>query len=388
MKERSSVDITSTINHISLCTGYGGIDIGLSRVIRGLRTIAYVEIESFAVINLVKKIEGGWIDPAPIYSNLKTFPYDQFCGRVDIISGGFPCQPFSSAGRRRGDEDPRHLFPYILRGAQTGRVPILFLENVLGILSSTLQSDGWNDPKGTPVLLHVLRELERGGYRSAWGVFSAEECGAPHQRKRIFILAVSDRLSRSGYDEITRRAGIELDNPIESRSLRTIRGREPLREVTRSSKETAYPKGRGVDQYEWEPNRTTMADNLNTTTGREVGDAERQGGGALVRSREELPTERNIEHSRIKTVYTAYPKGRGIDQYEWEPNRVQIKSEMGGNIDGSSDRMDKADLFDAYDNRADELRLLGNGVVPDTAARAFQVLWEKLENCTGERWRR
>ena len=182
------MDTTQT-THISLCAGYAGIDLGLRRCIPNLRTIAFSEIETFACELLLSRMENGQLDPAPIWTDLKTFPWKEFSGLVDIISGGFPCQPFSSAGKRAGDEDPRHLFPYILEGIRVIRPSIVFLENVEGIISSKLSGDGWNDEAGTSVLHHVLRELERVGYKATAGVFSASECGAVHQRKRVFIMA-------------------------------------------------------------------------------------------------------------------------------------------------------------------------------------------------------
>ena len=183
------MDTPSPITHISLCAGYGGIDLGLKRAIPNLRTIAFSEIEAFPIANLVSKMEAGLLDCAPVWTNLKTFPWGKFRGVVDILSGGFPCQPFSCAGSRNGDEDPRHLFPYILEGIKQSRPSVVFLENVEGILSAKLSGEQWRDPAGTPVLLHVLRELERVGYKVSWGIFSASEVGAPHQRKRVFIIA-------------------------------------------------------------------------------------------------------------------------------------------------------------------------------------------------------
>ena len=85
----SHVDSTSPVTHVSLCAGYGGIDLGLHRAIPNLRTIAVSEIEAFACANLVAKMEAGLLDPAPIWTDLKTFPWAEFRDRVDILSGGY-----------------------------------------------------------------------------------------------------------------------------------------------------------------------------------------------------------------------------------------------------------------------------------------------------------
>ena len=228
---RNNVDYPKTVNHLSLCAGYGGIDLGLRSKIKNIRTVCYVEIEAFAIENLVAKIESEKLDPAPIYSDLKTFPFGKFRGCVDILSGGFPCQPFSGAGKKAGTEDPRHLFPYILKGITECEPDIVFLENVEGIISSKLKGDEWSDPEGTPVLLHVLRELERVGYESTSSIFSAAEVGASHQRRRVFIMGVRKGLS------LERRANV-------------------WRNIKNVFDHTAYPAKRGAPQEPWEPPRT------------------------------------------------------------------------------------------------------------------------------------
>jgi hypothetical protein len=103
----SHVDSTSPVTHVSLCAGYGGIDLGLHRAIRNLRTIAVSEIEAFACANLVAKMEAGLLDCAPIWTDLKTFPWADFRDRVDILSGGYPCQPFSA--QPASDSAPKTL---------------------------------------------------------------------------------------------------------------------------------------------------------------------------------------------------------------------------------------------------------------------------------------
>lgn len=301
------MDITQELTHISLCAGYGGIDLGLKRVLPNLRTVAFSEIEAYAVANLVAKMEAGLLDAAPIWTNLKTFPWKEFRGKVDILSGGFPCQPFSAAGRRKGDEDPRHLFPYIKQGIQLLRPAIVFLENVEGIISSKL-GEGWTDTEGTPVLLHVLRELERVDYKATAGVFSASEIGAPHQRKRVFIMAYSNNLKPT-------------TGPIDF-----------IHQIGRSMEGTRSPISK-----EWSTRSNAIISN------RDV-----------------------------------WPSRRGEDQKDWEPKKT-IKSSLGRDTNGSSDWMDYGDLCESVCNRTDELRLLGNGVVPSTAERAFRVLWEKIK---------
>jgi len=158
---------------ISFCSGYGGIERGLEIAGVNDRVLAYVEIEAFAIANLVNKMEKGILDPAPIYTDLKTFPSEVFRGAVDIITGGYPCQPFSKAGERKGEEDPRHLWPYIRKHVNRIRPTQCFFENVEGHISLGLST--------------VISDLEEDGYKTAWGIFSAEEVGARHQRKRVFI---------------------------------------------------------------------------------------------------------------------------------------------------------------------------------------------------------
>ena len=165
---------------ISFCSGYGGIERGLELASIEHRVLAYVEIEAFAIANLVAKMEQGELVPTPIWTDIKTFPADLFRDSVDIITGGYPCQPFSVAGRAQAFDDPRHLFPYILDHVRTIRPAQCFFENVEGHINRGLES--------------VLQDLEGAGYDSTWGIFCAEEVGAPHQRKRIFILANANAL--------------------------------------------------------------------------------------------------------------------------------------------------------------------------------------------------
>lgn len=327
------MDTTQTVTHISLCAGYGGIDLGLKRVISNLRTVCFSEIEAYAAANLVAKMEQGLLDVAPIWTNLKTFPWSEFYGKVDIISGGFPCQPFSTAGHKRGDEDPRHLFPYIRRGIEIVRPAIVFFENVEGIISTKLGSDG-DDVAGTSVLLHVLRQLERLDYKTTAGIFSASECGAPHQRKRVFILGIS-------FDAMGYTKDRHVQGTIRTDQERWNQFKSMVRQVRESSLSDAWPSFRGQDQKPWEPPRQVA----NTNS---------------IRTQSEIKRKQSSQQD----AQCNFP--------------FQTQSTVGGNINGPSNWMDYGDLCESICNRADELRMLGNGVVPATAAKAFTTLFERL----------
>jgi DNA (cytosine-5)-methyltransferase 1 len=101
---------------------------------------------------------------------------------VDIIAGGYPCQPFSTAGKRKGKEDPRHLWPYVLDAIRTIRPRYALMENVRGHLSL-----GFGD---------VLADLAGCGYSAEWQIISAASVGAPHRRDRLFFVAYPEIFDR------------------------------------------------------------------------------------------------------------------------------------------------------------------------------------------------
>ncbi|EQA98914.1 DNA methyltransferase [Sphingobium baderi LL03] len=166
------------LDGISLCAGAGGLDLGLHIACSGYRTVGYVEREAFAAATLVARMEDKALDPAPVWDDLTTFDGRPWRGLVDILTAGYPCQPFSVAGRRLGEADPRHLWPHVARIIRECDPRLVFLENVANHLRL-----------GFP---EVARELVGMGYVLAAGLFTAAEVGAPHRRERLFILAVRD----------------------------------------------------------------------------------------------------------------------------------------------------------------------------------------------------
>ena len=151
----------------SLCTGYGGLDMAVETYF-GAETVWVSEIDKHAskVIELrfnkpnlgdLKKIDWANVEP------------------IDILTAGYPCQPFSHAGNRKGTEDARHIWPDIKQGISILRPKYVILENVKGHLSLGFKE--------------VLKDLAEIGYDAKWQIIRAAEVGAPHHRRRLFVVA-------------------------------------------------------------------------------------------------------------------------------------------------------------------------------------------------------
>lgn len=151
----------------SLFSGIGGLDLGLERA--GMRVIWNCEIDSYASRVLKKH----WPD-VPNIGNIKKVNWNDI-PRPDVLCGGYPCQPFSQAGQRQGEQDPRHLFPWVAEAICQLRPRYAIMENVPGHLSM-----GFGTVQG------LLAEI---GYDSRWDCVPAAAVGAPHLRDRVFIIA-------------------------------------------------------------------------------------------------------------------------------------------------------------------------------------------------------
>ena len=315
------MDTTKKLQTLSLCTGYGGIERGLELAGEKLRVLAHVEIEAFACANLVAKMEAGELDPAPIWANLKTLPGHVFRDAVDLLTGGYPCQPFSAAGKRQGADDPRHLWPHICRIIDEVRPRRCFFENVEGHISLGLRE--------------VLADLEARGYSTTWGIFSASEVGAPHQRKRVFILAdsTSPRLERTTGESVqggVSRSAITSQELADSRLQRQKERQEQTTRIEQCSAtmaDTDSARLEGLRKCDYEKGRQAQA-------------------------------------GQSRSCSQIWPARPGQEQHNWEQPRT-IEPGLGRATNGIASRVDR-------------LRLLGNGVVPQTAALAWRCLHNNI----------
>ncbi len=185
---------TDSFNGLALCAGVGGLELGLGLACRYLdipyRSVGYVEREAFAAATLVARMEDASLDTAPVWDDVTTFDGRPWRGLVDVISGGYPCQPFSAAGKQRGTDDPRHLWPHIARIVESVSPTFCFFENVANHLNLGFEQ--------------VAGDLQDLGFRVAAGLFTAAEVGAPHKRERLFILAYSASVAERESQHATR----------------------------------------------------------------------------------------------------------------------------------------------------------------------------------------
>ena len=166
------------MKELSLFSGAGGGLLG--SLLLGWETIGYVEFNDYCQRVIRARIDDGILHDAPIFGDIRTFLSEGYAaaytGLVDVVSGGFPCQPFSVAGKRAGADDPRNMWPSTLGVIRTVRPRYAFLENVPGLINS-----GYFDT--------ILGDLAESGYDARWRVLSAAELGAPHKRDRFWIVA-------------------------------------------------------------------------------------------------------------------------------------------------------------------------------------------------------
>jgi len=164
------------MNELALFAGAGGGILGGKLL--GWRTVCAVEIEPYCRRILCDRQDDGTFDPFPIWDDIKTFDGRPWRGIVDVVSGVFPCQDISAAGKGRGIKGSRSgLWTEMARVIWECQPEFVFIEN-----SPLLRSRGLNV---------VLQDLMEMGYDAKWGVLGAHHVGAPHKRDRIWIVANS-----------------------------------------------------------------------------------------------------------------------------------------------------------------------------------------------------
>ena len=398
------------ITHLSLFSGIGGLDLAAEWA--GIKTVGQCEWAEYPI----KVLEKHWPN-VPRWKDIRTLTGDSFYERtgrrtVDIISGGFPCQPFSVAGKQRGKEDDRYLWPEMVRVIKELRPTWVVGENVAGIIKMALSD--------------ILYELEACGYRTRTFLIPACAVGARHRRYRVSIVGYSEYNGLSstavtggtqktgrGQQEGKKKAG-EFTGASKSGNGQNVANSHTERELQSPGSEQDIRNGVGIG-------RKTLADAESQFEGRLPVRKEPKKPGSIG-SREDV---QHADSAGCKEQYvTAEPDKEGFtgwgcdagnvcnatsqrlsnrteesmggqrtqEQESERSMRRTVESVLGGMVDGFpagmdgdldflinhywDDEPDIPRIATGIKHRVDRLKCLGNAVVPQQFYPIFKAIVE------------
>ena len=310
---------------LDLFSGIGGFSHGLDKV--GFKTVAFCEMDKYCKLVLQKHWKG-----VKIYNDVKELKGEEIIkehGTIDIVVGGFPCQPFSIAGARKGTDDNRHLWPEMFRIIKELKPRWVIGENVRGIVSI----------QNGMVFENVCTDLEGEGYEVRAFNIPAAGVGAPHKRERVWIVANSRRTLRQGSE-------LEGENANEG-------GQENAYQHQRSSGTPEYNVADTNTGLSEQSNQEVQArgNTLNSSSG-DVADTNSQ------RQQEQCGTESVQEEGNESQRSSSQARHTG---WESEPDVGRVAHGLSG--------------------RVHRLKALGNSIVPKIAeeiGRAIAIAEKKV----------
>jgi DNA (cytosine-5)-methyltransferase 1 len=316
---------------ISLASGIGGLDLAFDRA--GFEIVAQVEINEFCQ-RILKREWPHALRLGDIRKVTKPdLPY------ADGVVGGFPCQPFSTAGNRKGTDDPRNLWTDFRRLIGDLRPRFVFLENVPGILTSYVGDDG---RRQRAYALRVLGDLTALGYCCEWGTLFAADAGAPHLRERWWCVAYSGSIRRIEPATWNAALDTERDDPACERT-----GTAVIYETVAGDKILENPEYQGLQRGQSPDKLRQQAGAVGLSSCAKTG-----GQPKPIMGRVFDGLSAGMDRSR-------WPAPQGPFQYDWEPSRT-CKS---GTVP----------------NRGDRIEALGNAVVPQVVYPMAVAIREYLE---------
>jgi len=307
------------MNHGSLFSGIGGFDLAAEWM--GWKNQFHCDINPFS-----RQLCSFYWPEAQSYDNIKTTDFRIWRGKIDVLSGGFPCQPFSTAGKRMGKEDDRHLWPYMLQAIRDIRPRYVVGENVRGLLS-------WSDGL---VLEEVYADLEGEGYEVQTIVLPAVGINAPHKRDRVWIIA----------KDTSSDGRIQREPEQEGAAIRKLR-------------DTSTGSSIGVHLQEGDASNTEQ---LRLEHGSETRN--------VLGSVSEAQREERKSPNEFKTTDNVHPQQGGPSEaWDWFP----IKSPLCSGDDGLPTELDGL-TFPKW--RKESIMGYGNAIVPQIAYRIFATIDE------------
>lgn len=330
---------------LSLFSGIGGID--LSAHYARMETVAFCEKERFCQ----RVLEKHWPN-VPIYRDIQEITKEQLEldgvinheEKIDIIAGGFPCQPFSVAGKRRGKKDDRYLWPEMLRVVQELRPHWIIGENVAGLVRLGLDD--------------VLTDLEREGYATRTFVFPASAVGAPHQRQRVWIV---------GYYDPCNVSNVAHSHCIRCNGGKCIRKNRPIQGYAKWNFPEDQPKGNRVWDGISSNDQTVGSSSYKRLERKKISnntkERDRNHTGHIKPIHSQNVEENGGDQSHLGGVLNGipdqlddsrWPAFLGQAQFGWEPKKIAMNVE----------------------DRNHRLKALGNAVVPAQCYPILKAIYE------------
>jgi len=320
------------MRELSLFTGAGG-GVYASRLL-GHRVVGYVELDDYCQRVIAQRIEDGVFDRAPIFGDIRAFVREGYAsayrGVAEVVSGGFPCQPHSVAGRGLGADDPRDQWPATRDVIGEVRPRYCFLENVPGLVAS-----GY--------LGRVLGDLAALGYDAEWCVLGAHHVGAPHKRDRLWILAYLPDASDGGHRRVLQ------PQPERGRCQATDAGRDgKARPLADADRIDGHPRRL--------PERAAAEEPVASQRREELADAKRR-----------RLEGRNVRFADQEAIVASENSGPRREWWGEDPaDDRSPESRVGRVADGVADRRHR-------------LEAIGNGQVPAVAVAAWRILMSRAE---------
>lgn len=335
------------LRSISLFSGIAGLDLGVKLACPDVQTVCYVERDEFCQRILQARMADGSIDDAPVWNDVTTFDGNEWRGQVDLLTGGFPCQDISNAGKRAGIDGERSgLWREYVRIIREVRPRLVFVENVSALLGRGLE--------------RVLGDLAESGFDAEWLCLRASDVGAPHRRERVFVLAYTA-------EQLVRWESAESPwwaHPGRGSEIMADTGGQLVSESRRRQerRDGAGPAGESV-----------LADAFGLDCSGRRGTRDPAG---AARDTEGEKRQRKRLRNTADNCLPSFPPGPA-DSERWRAV-LDRWPELAPAIEAPPQSRVRG-VADGTASRVDRLRALGNAVAPQQAALAFSILWRRMQ---------
>jgi DNA (cytosine-5)-methyltransferase 1 len=372
------------LTHGSLFSGIGGFDLAAEWM--GWDNKFHCEWNEFG-----QKVLNHYWPNAESFTDITKTDFTKYANKIDILTGGFPCQPYSSAGKRKGKEDERHLWPEMLRAIREVSPRFVVGENVRGLTN-------WN---GGMVFEEVCAELESYGYQVAPVIIPACAVNAPHKRERIWFVAYNDSKRQPGHEQQTRNR-INSENPKQRFCVCKEKGWDEIRCINEGNckdRFTTNAESSGISEQQRSYRERQNRQLNNNGESENVTDADGRGTQSQQNIRQTLSGKKRTNSDGSEwDVTNSSDKGlqrselvRTPERGKWKQNdsresatklhkienwqQFPTQPPVCSGDDGISSELDGI-TFPKW--RAESIKAYGNAIVPQVAYQIFKAIEKTL----------